>query len=218
MTEAEWLSCVDPMPMLDFLRGKASDRKLRLFSVAVARTVWDQMNQAMRESVDVGELFADGVILRDEVEVVAKRLDQWGHDRLHDAGGIWRDAMTPVTLSCFFLAFMGHHPKTEWILMSGTSLYYRIASKTSRLIQPTLLREVFGNPFRPITLDPSWLTSTMLALAAGIYSEKAFDHMPILADALQDAGCDNEDILDHLRDPGPHTKGCWCVDLLLGKS
>ncbi len=217
MTEAEWLAATDPKPMLEFLKGKASDRKLRLFSVAVARTVWDQMNQAMRESVDVGELFADGVILRDEVVVAAKKLNQWGLDRFHEAGGNWREAMTPETLSSFFLAFLGHHPKTEWILMSGT-VYYRIASETNRLIQPTLLREVFGNPFRPITLDPSWLTSKAVTLATCIYEEKAFDRMPILADALQDAGCDNEDILNHCRQPGEHVRGCFVVDLVLGKS
>jgi hypothetical protein len=76
------------------------------------------------------------------------------------------------------------------------------------------IREIFGNPFRPITLNPSWLTSTVLALANGIYEEKAFDRMPILADALQDTGCDNEDILNHCRGVEPHVRGCWAVDLL----
>jgi hypothetical protein len=81
-----------------------------------------------------------------------------------------------------------------------------------------VLRDIFGNPFRPATVDPTWRTSTVLALAEGIYAERAFDRMPILADALQDAGCDNEDVLNHCRGDGPHVKGCWVVDLLLGKS
>jgi hypothetical protein len=80
-----------------------------------------------------------------------------------------------------------------------------------------LFLEVFGNPFRPVTVTPSWLTPTVLALADGIYSDRAFDHMPILADALQDAGCDNEDVLNHCRRPGEHVRGCWVVDLLLAK-
>jgi hypothetical protein len=80
-----------------------------------------------------------------------------------------------------------------------------------------LIRDIFGNPFRPITLNPSWLTSTVIALVTGIYSEKAFDRMPILADALQDAGCDNEEVLNHCRSEGQHCRGCWCVDLVLGK-
>ncbi|HEV3436705.1 MAG TPA: hypothetical protein VG122_05060, partial [Gemmata sp.] len=83
--------------------------------------------------------------------------------------------------------------------------------------QARLARCVFGNPFRPITINSSWLTSTVLALANGIYEEKAFDRMPILADALQDAGCDNENILNHCRQPGDHIRGCWAIDLLLAK-
>src|SRR5207248_912805 len=61
----------------------------------------------------------------------------------------------------------------------------------------SLIHDVLGNPFRPVTLDPLWRTSTVLALAEGVYADRAFDRLPILADALQDAGCDNEDILAH---------------------
>jgi len=67
------------------------------------------------------------------------------------------------------------------------------------------------------SLDPLWRTSTVIALAKGINEEKAFDRLPILADALQDAGCENDDVLDHCRGAGPHVRGCWVVDLLLGK-
>ncbi|MBA4192082.1 MAG: hypothetical protein C0467_29235 [Planctomycetaceae bacterium] len=81
-----------------------------------------------------------------------------------------------------------------------------------------LFRDIFGNPFRLISVAPSWLTSTVVALAEGIYQEKAFDRMPILADALQDAGCDSADILNHCRDMnGVHVRGCWVVDAVLGK-
>ncbi len=79
------------------------------------------------------------------------------------------------------------------------------------------MHEFFGNPFRPVALDPAWCTSTVVALARGIYDERAFDRMPILADALQDAGCDSADVLTHCRGPGPHARGCWVVDLVLGK-
>ena len=81
----------------------------------------------------------------------------------------------------------------------------------------SIFREVFGNPFRPVTTDPSWLTETVVSLATGIYAERAFDRMPILADALEEAGCDHTDILTHCRGDGPHVRGCWVVDLLLGK-
>jgi hypothetical protein len=80
-------------------------------------------------------------------------------------------------------------------------------------------RDIVGNPFRPVTFDPSWRTSTAHALAQGIYADRAFDRLPILADALQDAGCENADILTHCRDlQFAHVRGCWVVDLVLGKN
>lgn len=80
------------------------------------------------------------------------------------------------------------------------------------------MRCVFGNPFRPVALDPHWLTSSVLDLATSIYEDRAFDRMPILGDALMDAGCAEEEVLLHCSGPGPHVRGCWVVDLLLGKS
>lgn len=81
-----------------------------------------------------------------------------------------------------------------------------------------LLREIVGNPFRPVAFDPAWRTSDVMLLAQGIYEGRAFDRMPILADALQEAGCEEADILDHLRDPrAAHVRGCWALDLVLGK-
>ena len=81
------------------------------------------------------------------------------------------------------------------------------------------LRDIFGNPFRKVKCNKKWLTSDVTALAKGIYAERAFDRMPILADALQDAGCNNDDILNHCRDAScDHVRGCWVVDLVLGKS
>ncbi len=84
--------------------------------------------------------------------------------------------------------------------------------------QADLLRDIFGNPFRSAEFKLEWLTSDVLALARGIYNESAFDRMPILADALQDAGCDDLDLLDHCREPGNHVRGCWVIDRLLGRT
>jgi hypothetical protein len=81
-----------------------------------------------------------------------------------------------------------------------------------------LFRDIVGNPFRPVAFDPHWRSETAVALAAGIYAERAFDRLPILADALEEAGCDHPDVLAHCRGPGPHARGCWVVDLVLGKS
>jgi hypothetical protein len=83
-----------------------------------------------------------------------------------------------------------------------------------------LIRDIFGNPFRPVTIDPSWAAwadGTVRTLAEAIYAERAFDRMPVLGDALEEAGCDNEDILRHCREQRDHVRGCWVLDLLTGR-
>jgi hypothetical protein len=80
-----------------------------------------------------------------------------------------------------------------------------------------LVRDIFGNPFRPVEFDPRWRTSDVVGLARAIYDDRAFERMPILADALMDAGCEHEEIIGHCRGDGPHVRGCWVVDLILGK-
>jgi hypothetical protein len=80
-----------------------------------------------------------------------------------------------------------------------------------------LLRCVFGNPFRKPVFNKKWRTETVTALASGIYEERAFDRLPILADALEEAGCDDPPMLSHLRVPGPHCRGCWVLDLGFGE-
>lgn len=95
------------------------------------------------------------------------------------------------------------------------------ASDATALEWGILVREIYGpNPFLPIRVEPAWLNwndCTVTKLAQNIYDQCAFDTMPILADALEDAGCDNTAILDHLRKPGNHMRGCWALDVLLDK-
>jgi hypothetical protein len=92
------------------------------------------------------------------------------------------------------------------------------ALRAERRAQCDLLREIFGNPFRPPAVQPAWLSwneGTLPRLARGIYDDRAFDRLGILADALEDAGCTDAVILGHCREPGEHVRGCWLVDLLL---
>ena len=92
-------------------------------------------------------------------------------------------------------------------------------SKRAEKEHVALARDIFGNPFRPVAFDPAWRTDTAVSLARVMYDTRDFAAMPILAHALQDAGCEHADILDHCRDPdGTHVRGCWVVDLVLGKS
>jgi len=107
----------------------------------------------------------------------------------------------------------------EW-MVGGDSLMVdlrRAKDRRDRLQQLGFLRDIVGNPFRPVSCDPSWRTSTAVALAHGMYESLDFSPIPILADALQDVGCDSEDILAHCRGPGPHVRGCWVADLVLGR-
>jgi hypothetical protein len=106
-------------------------------------------------------------------------------------------------------------------LLDGTPQATRLkalpeARKGEERGQSGLLRDIFGNPFRPPAFDPRWRTADVLALGRGVYEDWAFDRLPLLADALLDAGCDNEDVLAHCRNDGPHVRGCWVVDLALG--
>jgi hypothetical protein len=89
---------------------------------------------------------------------------------------------------------------------------------SERRHQRELLRDIFGNPFRHVSADPRWLTSPVLDLARTMYESRDFTAMPILADALEESGCDNADVLAHCRGDGPHVRGCWVVDLVLGKA
>ncbi len=99
----------------------------------------------------------------------------------------------------------------------GSASTKRHVANNEPVDQATLLRCIFGNPFRPVSLVPAWLTSTVVARAEGIYADRDFERLPIFADAHEDAGCGHADILAHCRYDGPHARGCWVVDLVLGK-
>ncbi len=97
----------------------------------------------------------------------------------------------------------------------GVSAARLVAEQT---MQCGILREILGNPFRPVVADPAWLTPTVQSIAAALYADRSFDRLPIFADALEEAGCTNTDVLLHCRKPGEHVRGCWVVDLVLGKT
>jgi hypothetical protein len=82
----------------------------------------------------------------------------------------------------------------------------------------SLVRDIYGNPFRPAVVNPAWRLPDVVMLARGIYEDRAFDRMPALGDALEAAGCDDADILAHCRSGAEHARGCWAVDSILGKS
>jgi hypothetical protein len=108
-------------------------------------------------------------------------------------------------------------PEAFTVATLGTwTSYWRLESP-ERAAQANALRDILGSPFRAVTLQLNWLTSDVRLLAHAIYEEHTFDVLPILADALEEAGCTNQDVLSHCRGPGPHVRGCWVVDQILGK-
>jgi hypothetical protein len=219
MTEAEWLACTDPKLMLEFLRDKASDRKLRLFGCACCRRLWTSLvDDRSRLAVVIAEQFADGFVGKGELQkahdsalAVAK-----GPFRVGDS--IWSGGKYSFAARMVRITTARRLPLAE--LVNSTLSGCGLNQDKQPGVVSHFLRDLFGNPFRPVTIDRTWLmwnAAAVVKLARNIYDDRAFDSLPILADALEEAGCHDDDILNHCRQPGPHVCGCWVVDFLLGK-
>jgi hypothetical protein len=227
MAEEKWLKDVLVASMLYCLRdrGLNSKRKLRLFAVACCRRVWHHLiDERSRAAAEVGERYANGFASNEELgqaDINAmSALDEICTARGYDIRDVLRKAPfsfprgAPATIrwACAAVWAVAEDAERSAWTAEGVANVKELAANCD------LMRDIFGNPFRLVIADSAWRTSTVLALAQGAYEERDFDRMPILADALQDAGCDNEDILNHCRQPGEHVRGCWVVDLILGKS
>jgi hypothetical protein len=193
VTEAEWLASTDPVAMLEHVREHAGDRKLRLFAVACCRHNWEAITDDGRDAVEVAGQFADG-----EVTATALR-EAWSRT---------------AAFSCESLASSGlePYPLHYWIRRQCENFDLKDAVP--------ILRDLFGHLFSHRAVEPAWLRfndGLVARLAEGIYADQAFDQLPILGDALEDAGCADRAILDHCRSGGEHYRGCWVVDLLLRK-
>jgi hypothetical protein len=216
MTEAEWLAYRHPQPMLAFLDAKSSARKWRLFAVACGRraAVWSLLNDPRsRRAVEVAEGYANGTVTADELRAVASAASAAARGIAAAQDGYDRDGLYTPPACAASAAALAASADTA----SAASLAHQ-AVPEEQAAQATLVREVFGNPFRPVSLPPSIRTLTVVTLAQAIYDDRAFECLPVLADALEEAGCTDVDILAHCRGPGPHVRGCWVVDLVLGKS
>jgi hypothetical protein len=239
MTEAEWNSCTEPQIMLRLLRysGTASERKLRLFAVACCRRIWHLLpDQECREAVRVAESFAEGKatteVLR-EVEGAGASYYDYREDvpqeRLayHAGGAIFQ--LGQEALASDMVANAASGAVACSALDAGGD---RRAADVSRhgesAAQCCLLRDIVGNPFRAAHLDLVWLCwsgGLIPKLAQAAYDERRLpegtldnSQLAVLADALEDAGCADAELLAHLRSPAVHVRGCFAVDLLLGRN
>jgi hypothetical protein len=196
MTEEEWLSCEDPKMMLKYLPRSATDRKLRLFVCGCWRASWARLkkSEGAQEIIEAIEGNVDGLVNYQDV------------DRMVNTASA--KCRRPPRSILYYVTFAWEQ---DVFLAAHSACTH---SKNDPRYFSSLLRDIF--PFHPITLSPSWLTSTVSALAHQMYDSRDFSAMPILADALMDASCDNETILTHCRGPGPHVRGCFVIDLLTG--
>jgi hypothetical protein len=240
MTEAEWSAGANITEMVSYLKAefrthrfKKGQRRLRLFTCACCRLIWDLMtDERARQAVLLAEGYADGQVSKEEMTAA------------HKAQAKAFSGLLNISYQCsprFSAADCAHIATVSLLYPSGDggaifgTRYARFAaefssrrslysappdgpSTRSAQRQADILRDVFGNPFRPPAIDSAWLRwdqGTVVKLARAIYEESAFERLPLLADALEDAGCPEEQLLGHLRSPGPHVRGCWGVDLLL---
>jgi hypothetical protein len=223
MTEAVWLACTDPEAMLKFLQGKGSDRKLRWFACACVRRVCNLVgDDDSHRAITIAENLADGLPTFGELSspplvcltshTVHNHPVAWTANDYADAAAGDAVDTDPERAAHSAAEMTRYAVDPDLYDAPGKAQAGREAKP-----QADLLRDIFGNPFRPQTFSSEWQTDTAVTLARQMYESREFSAMPILADALQDGGCDDATILDHCRGPGPHVRGCWVVDLVLGK-
>ncbi len=190
--------------MLDVLGRSPSTRKLRLFAVACCNLIRHLLHDPRsQDAVMVAERHADGMAT--DTELAAARAAAWAvvgsiseRVSLTTAHAAWN-----ITWQSAYGAAFGADYYTEGFIQGAERC--------------AMMRHIIGNPFRSPIIESGWLTTSVIEMTEAIYSERAFDRLPLLADALEDAGCTDADILAHCRSPGPHVRGCWVVDLLTGR-
>jgi hypothetical protein len=201
MTEDDWLASQNVTPMIAYLLNEASDRKLRLFACACCMQL--ARSEEDRQAVDLGERFADALV--SDVE----RRTAWNAIEVQK-----RDAIDMQNFQDAIALWVRGRPLAPD--MNASRGLDGLARSLVGERSIDLLHCIFGNPFQPPG-GPGWDDPRAIRLAQGIYEERAFERLPILADALEEAGCQDALALDHCRQNGNHVRGCWVIDLLLKK-
>lgn len=209
MTEEQWIETNTALAMIDYIESRSSDRKLRLFACAACRRIWHTMPyDSSHQAVEVSERFADGQAREEELRLLAGDADAWADLAEQERTPGWNAARTAA-------------------LTAGKQALQAAQRTAVMAADCDLVRELFGNPFRPTLLDnciQSWRDSTVPRLAQSAYDNRILPAgtldktlIAILADAIEEAGCTDEQVSTHLRSGCEHYRGCWVIDLLLSK-
>ena len=241
MNERKWLECEELMPMLQFLTGKTTDRKLRLFACACCRDIWDLLtDECGRTAVEVGERFADGDAGGDDLHAASGEAAAAGRAVKEAAGAVsaaawaageaawsageaaWAAGTAEAAVAGAAEAAWAGAAAAAWAKPWAAGA---AAGAAARARQADNLREIVGNPFAPVRFSPGWVTSDVRNLAETLYEYRRLpsgeldcELFGVLGDALEEVGCSNPVILEHCRSKGPHIRGCHVLDLVLGKS
>jgi hypothetical protein len=220
MTEREWLECDDPNAILKFVCGQAaSERKLRLFAIACCRTYWHLLRKkqmrSVRRLVLTAESYAEGEATEESLDeaLASVKCPRRGED----VGLVEKLAFTA---SCISDPHVGVGPQAAAEAAAWeTSRWAADSGLIVPEVQAALLRDIFSfslpQPMARCCL--TWRDGMVSVTAEEMYRSRDFNDSPVLADMLDEAGCTDEALLSHLRSPGPHVRGCWALDLLLGK-
>jgi hypothetical protein len=220
MTEAEWLTCDEPTVLAKYGFDRFNHQKFRWLAVDMGKRIHHFFEDDERTIFDAyaGWVAGTGSHLSD-LNLPDRIIPiDYPFPRTSSVRGFIANLENDNPMWAAFCAVdCLKYPNSPY----GPNAEDEAAwNANSILVQNefcSAFRDIVGNPFRPVAFDSAWLSSTARGIAEAIYDDRAFDRLPILADALQDAGCENDDILSHCRGDGPHVRGCWVVDLVLGK-
>jgi hypothetical protein len=227
MTEADWLACEDTEQIL---YTPISTRKMRLFLSACCRRIEHVLPLRFRpELLDLAEGYADDPAKGQELSQAARELTVTDVDKWILPCSDPNDIPHAHRSACYAFQVLAGTPLREGaedclagvttVLSTLQAGPWILNQLNESAVHCMIFRDISGpSTFRSVSLQHAWRTGNVVSLAESIYADRAFDRLPILADALEDAGCDNADILNHCRQPGEHVRGCWVVDLVLGKS
>jgi hypothetical protein len=201
-SEREWLTSEDPLQLLAHVHASLEARKAHLVTAACFRRHWERLPAVAQEWARLAEAAAEGKASRQDLDDAFEKMEES------------LNALGPPGEFVALLDLAYGMWQSNWVELQVVD-EHETAWRFERKAQASLVRDVFGNPFRPVTLQPAWTTEAVQDLARRAYAGNR-DRLSLLADALERAGCDNAELLGHCREPGAHVRGCWVLDMLVG--